>query len=386
MMDEMAAPVQREGTNMDDVTRKSIRGHQVVLVLQGGGALGSYQAGVFQGLHEAGVEPDWVVGTSIGAINAALIAGNAPDDRTERLSEFWTRVSCQGLIDERWSLAEFASGISHLNTLVRGVPGFFELNPLAAWGLRASLGVEHAAFYSTDPLKATLRELVNFGRIDAKETRLTVGAVNVCTGSMKYFDSAHMPLRLEHVMASGALPPAFPAVEVDGHPYWDGGVYSNTPVEVVLDDNPRRDSLIFAVNVWQPRGTAPDSIWKVLGRQKDIQYASRVSSHIAKQEQIHRLRHIINELSARLPEKEREDPRVRELMAYGCHTTMHLVSLLAPRLEGDDYTKDVDFAESSIRARWDAGYADVQRALEEQRWCRHVDPMAGVVVHEPADP
>jgi NTE family protein len=371
---------------MDDVTRRSIRGQQIVLVLQGGGALGSYQAGVFQGLHEAGVEPDWVVGTSIGAINAALIAGNPPGDRTERLSEFWTRVGCQGLIDQRWSLAEFTSGITHLNTLVRGVPGFFELNPLAAWGLQAAVGVERAAFYSTEPLKATLRELVNFDHIDASDMRLTVGAVNVCTGNMKYFDSAHMPLRLEHVMASGALPPAFPAVDVDGHPYWDGGVYSNTPVEVVLDDNPRRDSLIFAVNVWPPRGAAPDSIWKVLGRQKDIQYASRVNSHVIRQEQIHRLRHIIKELSARLPEKERADPKVQQMMAYGCHTTMHLVTLLAPRLEGDDYTKDIDFAESSIRARWDAGYADVQRALEEQRWCRDVDPMTGVVVHEPSEP
>ena len=136
----------------------------------------------------------------------------------------------------------------------------------------------------------------------------------------------------------------------------------------------------------QPRGAAPDSIWKVLGRQKDIQYASRVNSHVARQEQIHRLRHIIRELSSRLPEKEREDPRVREMMAYGCQTTMHLVSLLAPRLEDDDYTKDIDFAASSIRARWDAGYADVQRALEEQRWCRDVDLVTGAVVHEPTQP
>jgi NTE family protein len=253
-------------------------------------------------------------------------------------------------------------------------------------GLRAAIGVENAAFYSTEPLKATLQELVDLDQIHVNAMRLTVGAVNVCSGSMRYFDSCHMPLQLEHVMASGALPPAFPAIDVDGHPYWDGGLYSNTPVEVVLDDNPRRDSLIFAVNVWQPRGAAPDSIWKVLGRQKDIQYASRVNSHIARQEQIHRLRHIIKELSTRLSEEEREDPKVQEMMAYGCHTTMHLVTLLAPRLESDDYTKDVDFTESIIRARWEAGYADVQRALQEQRWSGAVDPMAGVVVHEPVEP
>jgi NTE family protein len=366
---------------MDDVTRTAIRGQQIVLVLQGGGALGAYQAGVFQGLHEAGVEPHWIVGTSIGAINAALIAGNAPDMRVEKLREFWRRVGQHGLFDRRWSFAEFASGVNHLNTLVLGVPGFFQLNPLAAMGLQTRIGVDHAAFYSTEPLRDTLQDLVG-AHLNAHGMRLTVGAVNVCTGEMKYFDSRDMPLGLEHVMASAALPPAFPAVEVDEHAYWDGGVYSNTPVEVVLDDNPRRDSLIFMVNVWHPRGAVPTSIWDVLGRQKDIQYASRVNSHVARQGQIHRLRHIIRELAARLPEREREDPRVRDLIDYGCHTTMHLVSLLAPRLEGDDYTKDIDFDADSIRARWDAGYADVQRALAEQRWSREVDPLHGVVVHE----
>jgi NTE family protein len=367
---------------MDDVQRGSIRGRQVVLVLQGGGALGAYQAGVLQGLHEAGVEPDWIVGTSIGAINGALIAGNPPDARMERLQAFWRRVSQQHLIDKSWSLAEFATGIAHLNTVVCGVPGFFGPNPFAALGLQAPIGVEHAAFYSTEPLKQTLRELVDFRHLAEQDMRLTVGAVNVCSGEMKYFDTRHMPLQLEHIMASGALPPAFPAVEIDGHPYWDGGIYSNTPLEVVLDDNPRRDSLIFAVNVWQPRGNPPESIWQALGRQKDIQYASRINSHVMRQGQIHRLRHVINELAAHLPQSALADPKVREMIAYGCRTTMHMISLLAPRLEGDDYTKDIDFDETRIRARWDAGYADAQRALTQERWSRDADPIEGIVVHE----
>jgi NTE family protein len=368
---------------MDDVTRSSPESKQVVLVLQGGGALGAYQAGVYQGLHEAGVEPHWIVGTSIGAINAALIAGNARDARIEKLTDFWTRVRGNRLIDPRY-FAEVANGFTYLNTLTRGVPGFFEVNPLAALGLQTAVGVEHAAFYSTDPLKHTLRELVDFEEMQASEIRLTVAAVNVLSGTMRYFDSRHMPLRLEHVMASGALPPGFPAIDVDGHPYWDGGVYSNTPVEVVLDDNPRRNSLIFAVNVWQPRGAAPESIWDVLGRQKDIQYASRINSHLARQQQIHRLRHIIRDLADRLPEADRADPKVRDMISYGCHTTMHIVTLLAPRLPGEDYTKDVDFSESGITARWAAGYADAQQALSEQCWLAESDPLAGVVVHEPA--
>ncbi|MBO0758582.1 MAG: patatin-like phospholipase family protein [Bradyrhizobiaceae bacterium] len=358
---------------------------QIVLVLQGGGALGAYQAGVYQGFHEAGVEPDWIVGTSIGAINAVLIAGNPPASRANKLSEFWRRVSQQGLLDEYWSLASLAGGVANLDAMIRGVPGFFEPNPMAAWGIRAPLGVEQAAWYSTEPLKVTLLELVDFASIRTYGTRLTVGAVNVCSGEMRYFDSRYEQIGLEHVMASGALPPGFPAVEIDGQPYWDGGLYSNSPVEVVLDDNPRRDSLIFAVNVWQPRGEAPESIWEVLGRQKDIQYASRVMSHIARQQQIHHLRRIIRELSARLPEDQRADPNVSEMVAYGCHTSMHIVTLLAPRLEGDDCMKDIDFSENRVRARWDAGYAAAQRAVEQRRWYHDPDPMVGVHVHEVAD-
>jgi NTE family protein len=358
---------------------------QIVLVLQGGGALGAYQAGVYQGFHDRGVEPDWVVGTSIGAINAALIAGNPPASRAIKLSEFWRRVTQQGLIDEYWSLASLAGGIGNVDAMIRGVPGFFEPNPMAAWGIRVPLGVEQAAWYSTEPLRVTLLELVDFGSIRTYGTRLTVGAVNVCSGELRYFDSRHELIGLEHVMASGALPPGFPAVEIDGQPYWDGGIYSNTPVEVVLDDNPPRDSLIFAVNVWQPRGESPESIWEVLGRQKDIQYASRFMSHISRQQQIHHLRRIIRQLSERLPEGQRADPKISEMIAYGCHTSMHIVTLLAPRLEGDDYMKDIDFSESKVRARWNAGYAAAQGALENASWHHDPDPLVGVRVHEVAD-
>jgi NTE family protein len=367
---------------MNPDRRPALPAEQVVLVLQGGGALGAYQAGVYQGLHEAGVEPTWVVGTSIGAINAALICGNKPEDRLRKLQNFWSRVGYEHRPDAAWWCSALAAPWSNLNTMLRGIPGFFELNAHAVWGPGAELGADRAAFYSTQPLKATLSELVDFDTINGRQVRLTVGAVNVGSGDMKYFDCTQMRIGIEHIMASGALPPAFPAVRVDGEPYWDGGVYSNTPIEVVLDDQPRRDALIFAVNVWQPHGTEPMTIWQVMGRQKDIQYASRAKSHVARQQQIHRLRHIINGLAARLPPAEREDPMVREIAAYGCKTTMHLVNLLAPRLDGEDHTKDIDFANSSIRTRWQAGLADARRAVAAEPWRRPADPLEGIIVHD----
>jgi NTE family protein len=182
-------------------------------------------------------------------------------------------------------------------------------------------------------------------------------------------------------MASGALPPAFGAVRIGGEPYWDGGIYSNTPIEAVLDDKPRRDSVIFAVNVWHQTGPEPESIWQVMSRQKDIQYASRADNHIARQKQIHRLRHVIRELCQHMPQVVREDPKIRDLAAYGCGTTMHVLHLVAPRLEGEDHTKDIDFTPLGVRARRQAGYADTMRMIERAPWLQTADPMEGVIEH-----
>jgi NTE family protein len=340
---------------------------QVVLVLQGGGALGAYQAGVYQALHEAGIEPDWVIGTSIGAINGALIAGNTAQDRLDRLREFWKRV-------------ELPSPYATAAVVAYGIRPFFVPRLPTFGGLHAPVGLDRASYYSTAPLRETLAELVSLECLNAKRMRLTVGAVNVRTGAMRYFDSRERALGIDHVMASGALPPAFPAVRIDREAYWDGGVYSNTPIEAVLDDNPRRDSVIFGVNVWQPSGAEPQSIWQVMGRQKDIQYASRADSHIARQKQIHRLRHVIRELTKNLaPEKQGQ---LKELSSWGCGTTMHVVRLLAPSLDSEDYLKDIDFTPAGIRTRWEAGFADTVRMIERAPWELQVDPMEGVVVHE----
>jgi NTE family protein len=354
---------------------------QTVLVLQGGGALGAYQLGVYQALHEAGREPDWVIGTSIGAINAALIAGNRPDQRLPRLREFWDKVQLSPLIEPMagpWAKHWYAN----FATTVGGVPGFFVPRAIPFGGIYAPLGVYSASWYRTDQLEQTLAGLVDRDALTARAPRLTVGAVGVTSGELVYFDSARQPLELAHVMASGALPPAFPAIRVGNEPYWDGGIYSNTPIEAVMEDHPRRDSVIFNVNVWHPQGPAPRSIWEVLGRQKNIQYASRADSHIARHKQLHRMRHIIRRLKQRLPPEADHDPEVTDLTAHGCGTTMHVVRLLAPEFDGDDYTKDIDFTPGGIAARREAGYADARAMLESAPWRRPVDPMEGVIIHQ----
>jgi NTE family protein len=206
--------------------------------------------------------------------------------------------------------------------------------------------------------------------------------VNAGSGAMHYFDTRNAPLDVDHIMASGALPPAFPAVRIHGEAYWDGGIYSNTPIEVVLDDNPRRDSLIFAVNVWHQTGPEPESIWQVLGRQKDIQYASRADSHIARQKQIHRLRHIIRELNRQLPAPRLAEARIKELSSWGCGTTMHVAHLVAPRIDGEDHTKDIDFTAAGVRVRREAGQADAHRMIERAPWrSAPADPIEGIIEH-----
>ena len=362
-----------------DKFRKKKNG-QVVLVLQGGGALGAYQVGVYQALHEAGVEPDWIIGTSIGAINAALIAGNKPEDRLARLEEFWRRVkSPQGLLPQLSGVSEVWS---YWSTLLGGISGFFKPNPLAFWSMHFPWGVDHAAFYSTAALRETLAELVDFSIINTGSPRLTVGAANVKTSMMRYFDSRESEIGTEQIMASGALPPAFPAICIDNEYYWDGGILSNTPTEVIFDDYPRRNSLIFAVHLWNPTGPVPRSIWEVLHRQKDIQYSSRIASHISRQQQTHRLRHVISQLVHQMPSELRDNEVVKDLAGYGCVTQMHVMRLLVPRIGNENHTKDIDFSSAGIGARRAAGYNAAMEALQQAPWQGNFDPIEGVILHE----
>ncbi len=355
---------------------------QVVLVFQGGGALGAYQAGVYEALHEAGVEPDWVIGTSIGAINASLIAGNPIELRLGRLEEFWHRVARGEWLSFLSSAPAVGPFLANFATVASGLDAFFAPNPLAFASALAPLGPERAGYYSTTPLAATLRDLVDDDALMSGAPRLTVGAANVATGDMRYFDSRDGRIGLPHILASGALPPAFPAVRIDGDLYWDGGILSNTPVEAVFDDNPRRSSLVFSVHTWHPRGPEPNSIWEVMSRQKDVQYSSRTLAHIARQKQLHRLRRVIMELASHIPSEARKNERIKLLESYGCVTRMHVLRLIAPRVDGEDHTKDIDFSREGIRRRRAAGREDTRRVLETRPWSGEFDPMEGFILHE----
>jgi NTE family protein len=353
---------------------------QIVLVMQGGGALGAYQAGVYQALDEAGVEPDWVIGTSIGAINAGIIAGNRPGNRLPRLREFWARMRHDSVTQALAEIPFWGPWAANAMVVMGGLPAFFRPNPKALLGL--GLTPDEAGYYSTAPLEATLRDLIDPEVFGEGAVRLTVGAASLRSGEMRYFDSRDTPLTIRHIMASGALPPAFPAVRIEGDLYWDGGILSNTPLEAVFDDDPRRSGLVFTVNIWQPHGPEPGDMQRVLARQKDLQYASRANAQVIRQKQIHRLRHVITQLARELPEARRDSPEIRRLTAYGCTTRMHVVRLLAPALAGEDHAKDIDFSAAGIRNRWDAGYRDAARVLEQQPWAHQFDPLEGVILHE----
>lgn len=354
---------------------------QIVLVFQGGGALGAYQAGVYQALHEAGVEPDWVVGTSIGAINAALIAGAPRAERIERLDEFWRRMETgqfMGFPLPDW----LGQNARNMATITSGLPAFFRPRPFAFLSPFMGLGGEDAGYYSVDPLRQLLGELVDFDRINAGPMRLSVGAAKVQSAEMVYFDSRKGPLGIDHVLASGALPPAFPAVRIDGELYWDGGILSNTPVEIVFDDEPRQSGTVFAVHLWNPHGPEPETIWQVLNRQKDLTYSSRAAQNIKRQRQLHRLRHVVTEIAKLVPEGAASAERLAELRGYGCETRMHVVRLLAPALDTEDHSKDIDFSPNGIRLRREAGYRHTIEALHKAPWREEIDPLDGFVLHE----
>lgn len=351
-----------------------------VLVFQGGGALGAYQAGVYQALHEAGWEPDWVIGTSIGAINAALVAGNRPADRMERIDAFWSRVTAQGvwaaMADALRPLSpEGAQSLLQFDLLCNGLPGFFRPRWLS-WGNPMLHGEpEQASCYDTAPLRQTLDELVDWSCL-AGGTRLTVGAVSVRGGHMRYFDSEHEALSADHVMASGALPPAFGAVRIDGDLYWDGGICSNTPMERVLNDDHHLPSLVFTTRIWQGHGEAPDNVWATQQRMKDIQFASRADVHLSYERNANHLRRMLRTLIEDHPKNKPLPEAVDELLNDASVSTYHVVKLQARRQPYEDHGKDIDFSANGIAQRRRDGYEAAREALRSRPW--EAQPEEGV--------
>ncbi len=361
---------------------------RTALILQGGGALGAYQAGVFEAMARAGSQPDWVVGTSIGAVNAAIIAGNRPQRRLEHLFEFWSRVgldASNARLDSATQEPGAASWMGQWNallTMALGVNAFFR----PRWGSGFSVGMSvapgQAAHYDVEPLARTLESLVDFDYLKRSPTRLSVGAVDVRTGRIRYFDSRDEPISLAHILASCALPPAFPAVEIDGRHYWDGGLHSNTPLERLLRDEPRRDTLCFLATLWPAEDVVPDNLSGVLRRCKEIQFASRADTMIELQREIHRLRHDVSLLAARLPAEVLGEQKIQRMVERGCRSVFHLVRLQAPRLPGEDELKDIDFAPSRIGARWAAGCRDTAAAIAAHPWSIAVEAEEGLVLHD----
>jgi NTE family protein len=359
---------------------------QIALVLQGGGALGAYQAGVYQALHEHNTTPDWVVGTSIGAINAAIIAGNPRETRVARLRDFWDRVGQADILDMQKipdSSRQFNIWLATMDTYASGVPGFFAPRPFNPFAMGLPVPPEDASFYDTGELAKTLVKLIDFDYLNAPGgIRLTVGALKVTCGSLVHFDSIKRPIGVEHIMASGALPPGFAPVRIDGDLYWDGGLYSNTPLEIVLDDEPRRDMLCVMVDLWLADGSEPTTLEEVQTRQKDVTYASRSQAQIDNYLQTTHLRTAARLLYQRLPAGLRKPDDLAKLRELGEATTIHVLRLQYTGRDWNMASKDINFSRGSIGWRWEQGYNDALRALESCQSALFEHSDAGIVIHD----
>jgi NTE family protein len=353
-------------------------------VLQGGGALGAYQGGVFEVLSREHREPTWVAGISIGAINAALIAGNPPHRRVARLREFWERVSSAsalGRLPVTGSTRETLNEASATQVMWFGVPGFFAPRfPPPAFQPRATPGA--VSFYDTAPLRETLEELVDFERIRTGPVRVSVGAVNVRTGNFEYFDSAQHPLDARHIMASGALPPGFAPVEIDGEHYWDGGLVSNTPLQYVLDQPATRHRVVFQVDLFAAQGALPTTIAEGVEREKDIRFSSRTRLNTTNGIDRQVLAQAAQRLMAKLPPPWRDDPDLQTLAALRCERGVDVVHLIYRSKHYETHAKDYEFSRLSMEEHWASGRADMAHTLHDPRWTGRGTPGTGVRVFD----
>jgi len=355
---------------------------KIGLVLQGGGALGSYQAGVYEALSTSEYLPDWVAGISIGAINAAIIAGNPPNKRVDQLRAFWDEITAPTSL---WPtpldgpLATWQQNASAIASALFGQPGFFAPRGPQDFFAPGKL----LSFYDTSALRRTLERLVDFDRLHRGcEPRLSVGAVNVRTGYFAYFDSERLQIRPEHVMASGALPPSFPPVEIDGELYWDGGLFSNTPLQYMVDYYPRRSRLIFQVDVFHANGFVPTNLDQVNEREKDIRFSSRTRMITEGLRERHNVRHTINELHKLLPPEIADTPEARRLYEHGCVTEMDIATLVYRPAEPQGGAKDFEFSRATMEARWQEGRNDARVTLQESPWLAPIAREVGVRVFD----
>ena len=342
----------------------------VTLLLQGGGALGAYQGGVYEALAEANIHPDWVTGISIGAINAAIIAGNPPNCRVDRLREFWTHVTSNAPWDwlgnplgESDDTRNLLNQMSANFAVACGATGFFSARAMMPW-LQPGGTLGATSFYDTGDLKHTLERLVDFDRLNAGMTRFSAGAVNVRTGNFVCFDTNTHKIGPEHVMASGALPPGFPAVEIDGEHYWDGGLVSNTPLQWVIESNPRRqDTLAFQVDLWSSQGALPRNLAQVATRHKEIQFSSRTRASTGQFKNVHRVQRALDALLRRIPADFEQNDDLKILKSVASDKVYNIIQLIYRAQNYEGHSKDYEFSRLSMQDHWRAGYHDAVRTL-----------------------
>ena len=357
---------------------------QVVLIFQGGGSLGAYQAGVYDGIAQAGIEPTWVSGISIGSINAALVAGNPPEKRVERLHDFWDTVCRPPSMSASFmteavnmmglGFAPFQESIKHTvdkafgsyaasMAILEGQNEFFYPRPFApGFGNPSQI-----SFYDTSPLRATLERLVDFDRINHKDAmRISLGSTNVGTGNFVFFDNRHMKIGPEHVMASGSLPPGFPATEIDGEYYWDGGCVSNTPLLYIMNESNNQDTLIFQVDLWSAHGKLPSNIFEVTERQKDIQYSSRTRAVTDLVRNMHRMRQLLLSTIDRIPPAVRKsDPYFDHIAEQAIGSNYNVIQLIYQNKFGEGQYKDAEFSSESMQRHWSIGLSDFDNTLAD---------------------
>jgi NTE family protein len=379
-----AFKVRRSAAPQHSETWRPERCDRVALVLQGGGALGAYQAGVYQAMHEAKLEPDWVSGVSIGAINSAIIAGNPPDRRLRQLRTFWEQITDRKI----WPFTpdgdifrKARNATSSWLTIMHGQPGFFSPRFPNPW--LSFTGAQSAtSYYDNEPLRDTLNELVDFALLNERETRLSVGAVNVLTGNFIYFDNAVEQIEPEHVMASGALPPALPMVKIGTDHYWDGDIVSNTPLQHLLDQDDDLNTMVFQVDLFSARGVLPRDIQDVLDRYKDIMYSSRTRYNTDVFRRIHNWKVSLYQALAKVPQADLSD-RERELKAQLSNLPdIAILHIIYQQKAYEGHAKDYEFSGTSMREHWQSGYEDTKRTLKHQKWLTMPPQGAGIVVHD----
>ncbi len=336
----------------------------VALVLQGGGALGSYQAGVIEALEAHGVEIDWVAGISIGAVNAAIVAGNPPERRVERLREFWS-LSASILPDlplpDSDIFREWAHELSAGVVLAAGVPGFFRprLTP-PQWAVPGSEGA--LSYYDSAPLRETLDRLVDWDMVNNGDVRLSIGAVEIESGNFRYFDTETDRIDARHIMASGALPPGLPPVEIDGKLYWDGGLVSNTPLIHVLDHQDQT-MLVFQCDLFSAKAERPRTLSDVMGRLTEIRYSSRTRQVTSERVQLRQEREEIRRVLAKLPKALCDDPDIVALRQRADELPVNIVHLIHRPRTWEGANRDFEFSQRTVRELWQSGHADVTETI-----------------------